>query len=261
MRSKRITALIMCLLTSLLLCIGMYQTTYADAGAVQTAVQSAIDRNGGQMPASLSGYFRTGAIQSAEEATIMVTVGGLATTYVYNTSQESQILAACNSAASSAELNTALNSYSLQADIEGASEVMSGFKKPLGVFLGILVTLVTLGMTLFTGLDICYIAFPVFRGKMDTAKSNGTRGLTKTGKDGETKLTFITEDAQYAVVAADMANTGANPFWIYAKKRIVSFCILAILLFIFVTGKINIVANMGVKLVSGILNMINSSGL
>lgn len=153
-----------------------------------------------------------------------------------------------------------LNQFNMKADVGGASALMSGFFGPFKLFLGIIVTLITVGMTIFTGFDLCYIAFPVFRGKMDDAKANGTRGITRTdSKTGETKLNLVTEDAQYAMVAADTVQTGQNPFVIYFKKRVVSFIVLAVLLFVLLTGNINILTNLGVKLADGILRAINST--
>jgi len=261
MKSKRITTVLFCIILTVLMCIGMYQKVYADSAAVKTAVQGAIDANNGALPANLAGYLTVGVVPSATQSTITVTVNGVTTTYVYETAQETNIINACSNASANSSVTAAMDTFTLKADVGGATGTMSGFQKPLEVFLGILVTLITIGMTIFTAFDLCYIAFPVFRGKMDEAKANGTKGVTKTGKGGETKLTIVTEDAQYAVVAADMANSGENPFLLYFKKRVVSFVVLAVLLFVLVTGKINILANIGIKLADGILNMINGSGL
>ena len=76
---------------------------------------------------------------------------------------------------------------------------------------------------------------------------------------GETKLNIVTEDAQFAVISAETAQTGQSAYLIYFKKRIISFVILAVLIFILLTGNINILTNIGVKLASGVLEAINNS--
>ena len=155
------------------------------------------------------------------------------------------------------EVKEALATYNLKADTAGAHSALSGFMDPLAKFLGVITYGITIGMVVFTALDLAYISFPVFRGKMDDAKANGTAGLTRQGKGGETKLNFITEDAQYAMTTADTATTGASPYIIYGKKRIISFVVLSILIFILVTGRINIFAELGIKLADGVLKMIS----
>lgn len=257
MKTKKIIMAILCVVMTLAISMNLYITTYADAASVQTAVQGAIDKNGGSLPSNLSGLLTPGAVPSADQSVISVTVNGVLTSYVYSNSNEETIISTCNSTVASSDLNTAMDTFTLKANIPEAVGVMSGFTHPLEVFLGIMVTLITLGMTVFTTFDLCYIAFPLFRGKMDEAKANGTKGVTKTGKGGETKLTLVTEDAQYAVVAADMANSGENAFLVYFKKRVLSFIVLAVLLFILVTGKINILANIGIKLADGILRVLS----
>lgn len=145
------------------------------------------------------------------------------------------------------ELNqTYTEDYQIKADVGGAAELMSGFNSTLNTFLGVLVTLITVGMTVFTALDLSYIAFPALRGKVDEKK-----------EEGKFKH-IVTEDARYAVVKADVENTGQNAFVIYGKKRILSFIVLSILVFILFTGNINVLTNIGVRLASGILKALNS---
>ena len=79
---------------------------------------------------------------------------------------------------------------------------------------------------------------------------------TKQGKDGNTKLTFITDDAQYAVTAADTVQSGKSPFVIYLKKRALAFVLLAIVIFILLTGNIGIFATLALKLVQGLLDFL-----
>lgn len=207
-------------------------------------------------PSKLAGYFLTTQPVDVQNYT-KITCNSQ--NYWYKTSNATAIINAGNSLDGDASVAQLDDYYNLEADVGGAAGLLSGFTGPFQTFLGILVTVITVGMTLFTAFDLCYIAFPVFRGKMDDAKANGTKGLTRTDKNGDTKLNLVTEDAQYAMVAADTIQTGKNPFVIYFEKRVISFIVLAVLLFILLTGNINILTNIGVKLASGILNAINNT--
>lgn len=257
MKKKLFSMGLISILIAMYLAMATSMVVFADSAAVQAQVQNAVNTTG-SIPAGAASYLGTAATATATQS-ISITINGATTIYWYDPANEAAILSACSGVQSGAAVDQALNTFTMKADVGGAAGLMSGFQKPLEVFLGILVTLITIGMTVFTAFDLCYIAFPVFRGKMDEAKANGTKGITKTGKGGETKLTIVTEDAQYAVTAADMANSGENPFLLYFKKRVVSFVVLAVLLFVLITGKINILANIGVKLADGLLNMINGS--
>lgn len=231
-------------------------TVYAKADAEVQAVANeyapggTANKDGTDWPADLRGYFTTIATEGYDK----VSVGG--TNYYYNPSNKENIINAGNSTKGEAQIQGTITEldpfesggqFEIKADVNGAAELMSGFRGSLNTFLGILVTLITLGMTVFTGLDLIYIAFPVVRGKINEKK-----------EEGKFKH-IITEDARYAVVKADVENTGQNAFILYGKKRIASFVVLSILLFILSTGNINILTNIGVKLASGVLKALNNT--
>lgn len=145
----------------------------------------------------------------------------------------------------------------ITADTDTAVRAVSGFIPVISTILGILVILITVGMTIFSAFDLAFIAFPIFREKCEDAKVNGNRMMTKTNKQtGESKLRFVSDDAQYAVAAADTTQSGKNPFVIYFGKRLISYIVLAILLFILLSGNITIFTDMALKLVQGILDLI-----
>lgn len=79
---------------------------------------------------------------------------------------------------------------------------------------------------------------------------------TKTGKDDNTKLMFISDDAQHAVIAADTVQSGRSPYLIYLKNRMLAFILLSIVIFILLTGNIGIFATLALKLVQGILDFL-----
>jgi len=146
----------------------------------------------------------------------------------------------------------------LKADTATATRSLTGFTGVVNTLLGILVILTTVGMAIFSAFDLCYIAFPVFRNKCEEAKQTGQGAMASSKKtaNGETKLRFVSDDAQYAVTAADTVQSGKNPFVIYFGKRLFSYIFLAILIFILLTGNIDIFTRLALKLVSGILDII-----
>lgn len=146
--------------------------------------------------------------------------------------------------------------FEVGADVQTGAKILSGFSGLVSMVLGLMVVLISLGMTIFSACDLAYIAFPVFRNKCEDMKQSGSRIGTKTGSNGETKLRFVTDEAQYAVNAAETTESGKNPFVIYFSKRILSYIILAILLFILLTGRITVFTDLGVKLADGIVNLI-----
>ena len=111
-------------------------------------------------------------------------------------------------------------------------------------------------MTLFTAFDIAYIAFPVFRNKCEEQKMNGTGYNVKKDSNGNVSLRFVTDDAQYAVSEGTIEN-GKSPWGIYFRKRIMSYVLLAIVLFILLTGNISLITNIALNIVSGIMNVLS----
>jgi hypothetical protein len=146
----------------------------------------------------------------------------------------------------------------IDADTTTATNALSGFVPIISTILGLMVILISIGMTIFSVFDLCYIAFPVFRNKCEEAKQSGSGMMVsnKKGADGETKLRLVSDDAQYAVTAADTVQSGKNPFVIYFGKRLLSYIILAILLFILLTGNVTVFTDIALKVVSGILDLI-----
>lgn len=156
------------------------------------------------------------------------------------------------------DVNDITGGLNIEADTGTASRTLTGFTGVFNTLLGIIVVLITIGMALFSAFDLCYIAFPVFRNKCEEAKQSG-QGImasNKKGANGETKIRFVSDDAQYAVTAADTVQSGKNPFVIYFGKRLISYIALAVLVFILLTGNIDIFTRLALKLVSGVLDVI-----
>ena len=268
MEKKRKLSLKLLLMTIIMTVsmLGSMVVAFADYSTADDVIRDyAPGGNKGQsaLPGSLAGIVLTA--KPANGTIIEVVVGS--TTYYYDANNAQTIIDAGNnlekSAAASANNQAALDEFTqvtegmgLQADIKTASGMMSGFYGVLRTLLGIIVVGASVGMTVYSGFDICYIAFPVFRNKCEDMKQSGSKIGTKTGSNGETKLRFVTDEAQYAVNAAETTESGKNPFVIYFSKRILSYIILAILLFILLTGRITVFTDLGVKLADGIVNLI-----
>lgn len=161
-----------------------------------------------------------------------------------------------NNAATVDDVSTITDGLNIGADTTGATALLSGFAPIISLVVGVIVVLVTMGMTLFTAFDIAYIAFPVFRNKCEEQKMNGTGYNVKKDSNGNVSLRFVTDDAQYAVSEGTIEN-GKSPWGIYFRKRVVSYVLLAIILFILLTGNISMITNIALNIVSGIMNVLS----
>lgn len=161
-----------------------------------------------------------------------------------------------NNAATVDDVSTITDGLNIGADTTGATALLSGFAPIISLVVGVIVVLVTMGMTLFTAFDIAYIAFPVFRNKCEEQKMNGTGYNVKKDSNGNVSLRFVTDDAQYAVSEGTIEN-GKSPWGIYFRKRIMSYILLAIVLFILLTGNISMITNIALNIVSGIMNVLS----
>lgn len=144
-----------------------------------------------------------------------------------------------------------------------ASEILSPFMPYVNALLGIVTTIVVTVMSLLTALDLCYIAIPALRNFM-----NDNESMQKTDSNGKKKLRFISDEAQYAVDSTvghsgDSSSKSGNggytsPWGAYFKTRIVSYIFLAVAITILLTGNITIITNLALKLVGGLMNVLQS---
>lgn len=186
------------------------------------------------------------------------TVKGV-TVYLKKNITEDELIHHIDSYANNAKLTDNMNKltdgFAIGADTSGATAMLEGFSPIISLVLGIIVTLITIGMTVFSAFDIAYIAFPVFRNKCEDAKQNGSGAMVKTTGNGGTKLRFVTDEAQQAVNEGSV-ESGKSPWGIYFKKRVMSYILLAIILFILMTGNITLITNIAIRVVGGIMNVL-----
>lgn len=157
------------------------------------------------------------------------------------------------------KVNNIETELGLQADTSGASEALSGVTPMISLIAGFIVILLTAFMLVFTAIDCVYIAFPAFRNKCEEAKASGNKMMTKTGKDGESQLRWVTDDAQYAIETGTI-DSGKNKWLIYLKRRIISYVALGIVIFMFFTGNITLLIEIAIKMVSGLMNVLSGFG-
>lgn len=191
------------------------------------------------------------------------TVNGTIFYIYYPTKEAKKMVTAINN---NAEYNKAQNKVTtldtqlgLEADTAGASEALSGITPFISLIAGFIVILLTAFMLVFTAIDCVYIAYPVFRNKCEDAKASGNKLMTKTGSDGESKLRWVTDDAQAAIETCTI-DSGKNKWAFYLKKRIISYIMLGIVIFMFFTGNITLLIEVAIKAVSGLMNVLKGFG-
>jgi hypothetical protein len=147
----------------------------------------------------------------------------------------------------------------LSADTAGASDALSGVVPMISLIAGFIIILLTAMMLVFTAIDCVYIAYPAFRNKCEDAKASGNKFQTKTNSNGETSLRWVTDDAQYAIDKGT-EDPSQNKWMIYLKRRLVSYVMLAIVIYMFFTGNITLIIQVAIKAVSGLMNVISGFG-
>lgn len=155
------------------------------------------------------------------------------------------------------KLNDMNTDFDISADMETAGDSLSGLRQPVSWAVGIIVYLVVLGMVLYTALDICYISMPAFRNKADEAVQRGGNMVSRVdNKTGEASHRWITQDAQYAVQQATL-DSGKSPYGIYLGKRIWSYIMLAVVIYILLTGNLSLIINIVIKIISGLMGVLS----
>lgn len=121
----------------------------------------------------------------------------------------------------------------------------------VGFILGVLVVLIVVGMSIITALDICYITIPMFQ---DTVVHKRWDGST----DPNARVRFISHDARIAVNAAATQETGKSALSIYLGRRIKTYCIAAVVLYIAIAGS-SVIVPLISKIVTGILTAFSTA--
>ena len=144
-----------------------------------------------------------------------------------------------------------LNQANVNPDTGTAMGLLSGIMPAINVVLGLMVVVISIGMTVFSALDIIYLAFPAFKLMVDNSIEQGGKG-TRTTKDGTVTSRWVTQDAILA--AQDAENTNGSPWGPYFKRRVLAYVFLAIILFILLTGNIFSITTLVTNALQGLFN-------
>lgn len=213
----------------------------------------------GTLSSSMSGYFSSGE-GAGGEGKASVTVGD--TTYYYSVDKEDTIKNAMGSAADIENVQSKLrdmNNMGIEADIASAQGIAHGAIPLVNTVVGFIVIVINLGMFLFTAVDIAYIIAPQFKEALDESGHGSRSGGPGGGGGGESKskVRFITDNAEYAINAANTKETGKNPLWIYLKSRVWMYMVLGVVDFILLTGNISVFMNAAIRVAEGLLNLLS----
>ena len=149
------------------------------------------------------------------------------------------------------------NDLAIEADTSSAAVMLSGFQPIVSLLVGVLLVLLSMGMTVFSGFDLSYIAFPIVRTKCDEAKQSGNAAMTKTTSDGDTKLRWVTDDAIYAIQVATI-ESGKSPWLIYGKRRGWAYITLGVIIYILFSGNITLLTQLVLNMVAGVIDIATS---
>lgn len=216
---------------------------------------------------SLTRYLTTDASEAlgGSDATELFNINGTSV-YIHSSTNESRLhswVTRYNNdirTARDVADDTISDLFDVGGDTDRAAEMLSGFMPYVRLLIGFMIIAITMLMTIYTSFDIAYIAFPLFRNKCEEAKASGNPAMTKgsTTPGGENKLRFVTDDAVNAIKETN--ENGRSPWGIYFKKRLVSYILLAIVLFVLLTGNISLITSVAINMVTGIMGVLQTLG-
>ena len=155
-------------------------------------------------------------------------------------------------------INTISIDFNLAADVEAAGVALSGFIDLLSFLVGIIAMLVVAGASFFTAVDILFLTFPPFRGFIEEKTG---------GKDNQYKLggiRMVSDEAIIAMKRSDIGNMDTDKFQgalgVYLKERIWAFILIAIVIYILLTGNIDLIVGAILNFISGIIGALLQLG-
>lgn len=118
-------------------------------------------------------------------------------------------------------------------DFVKAAEIYAPFQGPISTALGVLAIVVSAGVCLTMGFDLCYMGIPVFRNLLNSG------GESETG--GKSKAKLVSFEAVNAVNTAESDNKDGTfkcAMWIYFKHRAMALFFLGVCLLYLISGEI-----------------------
>lgn len=275
--NKKLKTVISLMLAVMLAMIFSMQVFAVDNADVKAAVERQVTLDSdGNIPqdSALKSYIHPGTITGGA-GDLQLEIGGkpfyieqsdIDTVYsmVSNSGSDDAAVKSDQAATAQNQLDKIQQMNKITPNYDRASEILSPFMPYVNALLGIVTTIVVTVMSLLTALDLCYIAIPALRNFM-----NDNENMQKTDSNGKKKLRFVSDEAQYAVDSTvgrsgdSSSKSGGNggytsPWGAYFKTRIVSYIFLAVAITILLTGNITIITNLALKLVGGLMNVLQS---
>lgn len=269
---KTVLSLMLAVMLAMMLSMQAFAVNNAD---VKAAVERQVTLDSeGNIPqdSALKSYIHSGTIAMGGD--LQLEIGGkpfyieqsdIDTVYsmISNSGSDDAAVKSDQAATAQNQLDKIQQMNKITPNYDRASEILSPFMPYVNALLGIVTTIVVTVMSLLTALDLCYIAIPALRNFM-----NDNESMQKTDSNGKKKLRFISDEAQYAVDSTvghsgDSSSKSGNggytsPWGAYFKTRIVSYIFLAVAITILLTGNITIITNLALKLVGGLMNVLQS---
>lgn len=274
--NKKLKTVLSLMLAVMLAMMFSVQAFAVDNADVKAAVERQVTLDSeGNIPqdSALKSYIHSGTIAMGGD--LQLEIGGkpfyieqsdIDTVYsmVSNSGSDDAAVKSDQAATAQNQLDKIQQMNKITPNYDRASEILSPFMPYVNALLGIVTTIVVTVMSLLTALDLCYIAIPALRNFM-----NDNENMQKTDSNGKKKLRFVSDEAQYAVDSTvgrsgdSSSKSGGNggytsPWGAYFKTRIVSYIFLAVAITILLTGNITIITNLALKLVGGLMNVLQS---
>lgn len=274
--NKKLKTVLSLMLAVMLAMMFSMQAFAVDNADVKAAVERQVTLDSeGNIPqdSALKSYIHSGTIAMGGD--LQLEIGGkpfyieqsdIDTVYsmVSNSGSDDAAVKSDQAATAQNQLDKIQQMNKITPNYDRASEILSPFMPYVNALLGIVTTIVVTVMSLLTALDLCYIAIPALRNFM-----NDNENMQKTDSNGKKKLRFVSDEAQYAVDSTvgrsgDSSSKGGgnggytSPWGAYFKTRIVSYIFLAVAITILLTGNITIITNLALKLVGGLMNVLQS---
>ena len=211
----------------------------------------------------VSNYFSTS--NSGGMTAVTAVSSGYQMTYYYKSSDTNAIIASAGLNASldeaSDKLDDAMGQVNITPDTAGASNIMSGLIPVVNVLVGVAVIIIPLWLSLYTGMDILYLAFPMFRSFASDKLESGKSGvMVKQGSNGEPKYRFISDDAVRAYQQCIVDGGNKQPYIKYGLSRAWAYILLATIVVVLITGNYDVFIRAGMNLGEGIIDLVSSIG-
>ena len=135
-------------------------------------------------------------------------------------------------------------------DYVKAAKIYAPFQGPISTALGVLAIVVSAGVCLTMGVDLCYMGIPMFRNFLN---SGGESEAT----DRKSKVKFVSFEAVNAVNTAESDNKDGTfkcAMWIYFKHRAVALFCLGLCLLYLISGEIFSLIGVILDLLHGFTN-------